>query len=238
MITYLKDGWYTRMGQRRLRNEVVDGAIDTASMLFRAAVPPEAISSLALKIRALATIADPPHRRGMGSFGDAERRALTQRLQQYTDRFPVLQGFINDCLEHVGDAQELRALYLHLVHVTQMMQLLMVAKLSGAAGGLFFGALGPSVSTRPPPNGNGHGAAADAPDAEASDALSRKAVRRAPSKKRPAKKVGKKAAKKVAKKATRKVAKKVTKKKAPARKKSPARKKAIKRKTITRKARR
>lgn len=147
MITYLKDGWYTRIGQRRLRNEVVDGAIDTASMLFRAAVPPEAISSLAMKIRTLASIADPPHRRGHGgNFEAAEQRALARRLQTYTDRFPALQSFISDCLEHVANANELRALYLHLVHVTQMMQLLMVAKLSGVAGGLL---TGPPLTTRP-----------------------------------------------------------------------------------------
>lgn len=138
MITYLKDGWYTRIGQRRLRNEVVDGAIDTASMLFRAAVPPQAITSLALKIRTLATLVDPPHRRGRGGFGGKERSALEQRLQIYTDRFPALQSFINDCLEHVSTPNELRALYLHLIHVTQMMQLLLVAKLSGAGGGLPF----------------------------------------------------------------------------------------------------
>jgi hypothetical protein len=218
MITYLKDGWYTRLGQRRLRNEVVDGAIDTASMLFRAAVPPEAISALALKIRTLATIADPPHRRGVGGFGAAERQALTSRLQQYTDRYPVLQGFINDCMEHVADAQELRALYLHLVHVTQMMQLLMVAKLSGAAGGLFFGALGPSVASRPAPkNGNGLGAPGAAP-AEGRTAATRPA---------------KKASKKVAKKKVAK--KKPASKKAPSRKKAPARKQATVRKVSSKK---
>jgi hypothetical protein len=139
MITYLQGGWYTRMGKRRLRDEVVDGAIDTAGMLFRSVVPPEAISSLALKVRTLATLADPPHRRGM-SFGEGERAALTRRLQTYTDRFPALQGFISDCLEHISNGNDLRALYLHLMHVTQMAQLLMVAKLSGAMGGLFLGA--------------------------------------------------------------------------------------------------
>ena len=134
MITYLQGGWYTRLGKRRLRNEVVDGAIDTASMLFRAAVPPEAISSLALKIRTLASIADPPHRANHGSdFLAAEHGALSRRLQIYTDRFPALQGFVNDCLEHVANANELRALYLHLVHITQMTQLLLVAKLSGVS---------------------------------------------------------------------------------------------------------
>ncbi|HET6343511.1 MAG TPA: hypothetical protein VFH51_01210 [Myxococcota bacterium] len=222
MITYLKDGWYTRLGQRRLRNEVVDGAIDTASMLFRAAVPPEAISTLALKIRALVTIADPPHRRGMGGFGAAERQALTGRLQQYTDRFPVLQGFINDCMEHVSDAQELRALYLHLVHVTQMMQLLMVAKLSGAAGGLFFGASGPGITSRPAPaNGNGHGAPSEA------NAVLAKAR---PAAARPAKK---KATKKVAKKKPTK--KKAAAKQATTRKKAPARKKATVRGAVRKK---
>lgn len=147
MITYLEGGWYTRMGQRRLRNEVVDGAIDTAGMLFRAAVPPEAISSLALKVRTLASVADPPHRRG-AALGPGERAALTRRLQEYTDRFPALQSFINDCLEHINDANDLRALYLHLMHVTQMAQLLMVAKLSGAAGGLLFGEA-PQISMPP-----------------------------------------------------------------------------------------
>ena len=41
---------------------------------------------------------------------------------------PVLQGFVADCLEHVTSAAELMAFYLHLVHITRMMQLLAVAQ--------------------------------------------------------------------------------------------------------------
>lgn len=148
MVTYLSEGWYTKLGQRRLCDGVVDGAIDTASMLFRSSVPPEAITSLALKIRTLATLVDAPHRRSVSSgLAPRDRAALKQRLQLYTDRYPALQCFVNDCLEHVNDGTELRALYLHLVHVTQMMQLLMVAKLSGAAGGLLSGPLPAAART-------------------------------------------------------------------------------------------
>lgn len=145
MVLYLTGGWYTQIGQRRLRDEVVDGAIDTASCLFRAGVPPHMVSNLALKIRALASYADPPHRRTTphfahaARFSDAERKVMRQRLVLDTDRHPALQGFVTDCLEHVHDAMDLRGLYLHLVHITRMMQLLQVARISGAASGFLSG---------------------------------------------------------------------------------------------------
>lgn len=150
MVLYLTGGWYTQIGQRRLRDEVVDGAIDTASGLFRAGVPPHMVSGLALKIRALASYADPPHRRSMpktigsGRFSDGERKVMRLRLQTDTDRQPALQCFVTDCLEHVHDAMDLRGLYLHLVHITRMMQLLQVARISGAASGLLGGSADPS----------------------------------------------------------------------------------------------
>ncbi len=138
MITYLTAGWYTDGSPRRLQDAVVDGAIDSASMFFRAAVPPQAVSSLALRLRTLAALVDAPHRRRAGpvTLSASERQAVCQRLQMYTDRFPALQSFILDALEAVHNAAEMRALYLHLIHIGQMMQLLVVAKVSDVAGSL------------------------------------------------------------------------------------------------------
>ena len=139
MITYLKQGWYTAEAQSRLRDEVVDGAIDTACMFFRAAVPPAAVSSLALKVRTLATLASPAHRPPDGQgLTDEVRHAIGQRMRMYTDRFPVLQSFVFDCSAYLLTPQDLRALYLHLMHVSQMMQIMVVAKLSRAASTLGF----------------------------------------------------------------------------------------------------
>jgi hypothetical protein len=130
MTSYLSHGWYTRVGRKRLRNEVIDGAIDAASMLYRAGVTPERVSGVALKVRTLATIADPPHRRLLGRFSSRDRRVLVQRLEALTDGNPPLQCFAADCLEHVYAPNDLRAFYLHLVHITNMMQLLAVAALT------------------------------------------------------------------------------------------------------------
>ena len=128
MTLYLQDGWYTAGSPGRLRDAVIDGAMDTASVLYRAQVPPEAVTALALKVRTLAALVDPPHRRTAASpLGNKERSALLQRLQIYTDRFMALQCFINDAMDHVDHAAQLRALYLHLVHIAQMMQLLILA---------------------------------------------------------------------------------------------------------------
>lgn len=136
MITYLKDGWHTRPGHR-LRAQVVDGAIDTASMLFRASVPPHTVTRLALKIRGLTTFVNPVRQPvASSSLTPREKKVLQARLQAATDRHPALQGFISDCLNHVDSITDLRALYLHVVQVSQMMQLLMVAKLSGASQGI------------------------------------------------------------------------------------------------------
>ena len=132
MITYLKAGWHTRPGRLQLRSDVMDGAIDTASMLHLAAVPAEALTRAALQVRSLTTFIHPVMRltAGSGKFSARERDILVRRLQAYTDRYPALQCFVNDCFEHVHTVGELRALYLHIVHVSQMMQLLRIAKVA------------------------------------------------------------------------------------------------------------
>ena len=131
MITYLQNGWYAGNEHERLCDDVIDGAIDAASMLYRAGVPADALARLALKVRTLSAIAGrtlgttpQPH---TGPFQASQQAALVQHVMPYTDTFPPLQGFVTDCLEHIADIHDLRAFYLHLVHIGQMMQLLAVA---------------------------------------------------------------------------------------------------------------
>ncbi len=136
MIEYLCEGWHAG-GGGSLRDAVVDGALDSASMLLRAGVPAEAVATLALKVHTVATLTLPSHRAEAAQLqlSDHQRRAIAARLQMYTDRFVALQGFVSDALEHVYTAAELRALYLHLMHVAQMIQLLGATRLQVVAEG-------------------------------------------------------------------------------------------------------
>jgi hypothetical protein len=123
MTSYLDGGWYVPQTRSRLRTEVIDGAMDIAGMLVRAGVPARRLLRLALKVRTLVVIAD-PLMRGTSRFAAAERANVAERLANYTDDFPALQGFVNDCIEQVNGAPDMTAFYLHLVHVARMMQLL------------------------------------------------------------------------------------------------------------------
>ena len=136
MIVYLDKGWYTAASPGRLQDSVIDGALDTASMLFRAAVPAAVLSQLALKVHTLATLARPLHRQGdaAGTLSAKQRAAIDARLTLYTDSCPALQSFVQDAFEHVGSVGELRALYLHLMHVAQIMQILAVARQAETGG--------------------------------------------------------------------------------------------------------
>ena len=141
MITYLKEGWYNPRGGRRMRSAVVDGAIDAAGMLFRGGVPPSVLASVAFKLRSLVAIVD-PFMHSDSAVGQKQRDIITQRVEPLTVGFPVLHGFIVDCLEHVKSPADLRAFYLHLVHVSQMVQILSAAMGPGAAGSLQLPAVG------------------------------------------------------------------------------------------------
>jgi hypothetical protein len=132
MITYLKDGWYSTRGKgsernSRMRNEVVDGAIDAAGMLFRAGVPPQVLSRVAFKVRGLVTLVD-PFMRSKDALNERQRQVIAGRIEPLTAEYPELHGFVVDCLEHVSNAADLRAFYLHLFHVSQMVQLLAAAR--------------------------------------------------------------------------------------------------------------
>lgn len=133
MITYLDGGWYERQAPNRLREKVVNGAIDAATMLYHADVTPQRVGILALKIHALAHLIHPPHRAPTKANADKlderTRQSLAHHVQVLTDDSPVLQGFAEDCLDHVRTARELRALYLHFLHIGRMLHLLSVASL-------------------------------------------------------------------------------------------------------------
>ncbi|MBI5507405.1 MAG: hypothetical protein HY903_01510 [Deltaproteobacteria bacterium] len=136
MTRYLEGGWYSRKNRPRLKREVVDAAIDVAGMLHRAGVSAHRVMRIALKVRSLVIIANPLVS-GTQSFPPRDRRQLAERLGAFSDDYPELQSFVNDCLDRVADANDMTAFYLHLVHIARMMQLL-----AHAAGypGLFGGA--------------------------------------------------------------------------------------------------
>ncbi|MBI3180119.1 MAG: hypothetical protein HYZ27_10685 [Deltaproteobacteria bacterium] len=123
MIRYLLGGWYGAKRRTRLRTEVIDGAMDVAGALLRAGVPAHRVLRIGLKVRSLVVIAD-PLMTGGGRFGTRERQAIRERLAHSTDGYPELQSFIIDCIEHAKSPTDMVAFYLHLVHITRMMQLL------------------------------------------------------------------------------------------------------------------
>ena len=147
MTSYLQGGWYSDKDRTRMRTEVVDGAMDVAGMLIRAGVPAHRIMRIALKVRSLVVVADPLVSGGP-RLGPPHRQRLADRLAVHTDGFPELQGFINDCLEHVSGPSEMTALYLHLLHVGRMMQLLGHAVGTGLSG--LLGGTAPPPPASPP----------------------------------------------------------------------------------------
>ena len=125
MTTYLEGGWYEAGAEKALRSEVIDGAMDIAGTLLRSEVPPEVLRRIALRVRSLVTVSD-PMLRGHSSFGERERSGILLGIEPLIANRPELAAFMADCVEHVGGTTDLFALYLHLVHVTRMMQLLSV----------------------------------------------------------------------------------------------------------------
>lgn len=126
MTAYLSRGWYHPRGGRALRPEVIDGAMDVAGVLMRAGVTAPLVQRVALKVRQFMALAD-PQMQGLTAFGDRERTALSARLDRYSGQVPELDGFLQDCVEHLKAPADVLALYLHLIHVTRMMQLLALA---------------------------------------------------------------------------------------------------------------
>lgn len=139
MTTYLSGGWYAG-GGGGLRTEVLDGAMDAAGLLHRAGVSPALVSQLALRVRSLVRVGDA----ATPEFGDDDRRILGERLEPLVGDLPELVSFVADCLDHVSGPADLMAFYLHLVHITRMMQLLSLA----------------THGPMPTPGGNGHAGAA------------------------------------------------------------------------------
>lgn len=233
MITYLKDGWYKHGAERQLRTEVVDGAIDAASMLFQASVPPHVLSGVAFKLRTLVSIVD-PMMTGTATLGSKQRERLWQKIEPLVLGYPVLDAFVRDCLEHVRTPSDLRAFYLHLIHVTQMVQLL-----SAAIGPMGIH-LGSMLASTPPPAKKAAKAApkpsrARKPSGKKSATVAKTTKKAAAT---PAgtqkKKTGKKAAAKATKKAARKPVAKAVKKTSRATRKKSAKASALRRGRSTR----
>jgi hypothetical protein len=127
MTMYLSGGWYRSGHNGGLRTEVIDGAMDAAGYLHRAGLHPQALTTLALKVRSLMTLID-PHMTAANGLGDEQRAIVAERLASLTEQSPELHAFVSDCLDHVQSRADLLAFYLHLVHVTRMLQLLSLAK--------------------------------------------------------------------------------------------------------------
>lgn len=133
MVAYLANGWFTEVGPRRLRAEVVDGALDTASSLHQAGLAPEALQLLVLRVRTLAFLLSRERGNRGSTLDAAERRSLHHALREATDSDVALQAFVLDCCEHIGDIADVRGLYLHLLHVTHVVGLLRVARAQAPA---------------------------------------------------------------------------------------------------------
>ena len=124
MTTYLTGGWYQAGPDKSLRTEVIDGAMDAAGILHRAGIRAETVAYLALKVRA----SFDPHNFA-GSLSQQKREAIARRMGDASGDSPELYSFLTDCLEHVERPNDLLAFYLHLVHVSRMLQLLSAARL-------------------------------------------------------------------------------------------------------------
>ena len=150
MVAYLVDGWFAPEGPRRLRAEVVDGALDSAGFLHRAGLAAPELMRLALRVRGLTGLIDPLHRHvhlggqaraaaaqvaGRG-LNQTALRLVREQLTQASDASIELQSFVFDCLDHVTDLDALRGLFLHLAHVAHLMRLLAVAQKSSAVHAL------------------------------------------------------------------------------------------------------
>jgi hypothetical protein len=129
MTIYLSGGWYKPGPKGGLRTEVLDGAMDAAGMLHRARVSPELVSRLALRVRSLMRLGDAT----AATIGEAERAIIAGRLEPIAGDQAEVTSFLADCLDHVTSAADLAAFYLHLIHITRMMQLLTLARLSPLA---------------------------------------------------------------------------------------------------------
>jgi hypothetical protein len=123
MTTYLTGGWYSRDPARGLRTEVLDGSMDAAGILHRARLSPEQVSRLALRVRGLVRLDAMD-----AAVGPDEREILARHLDPIVGDSAELSSFVADCLDHVSTHSELMAFYLHLVHITRMMQLLVLAR--------------------------------------------------------------------------------------------------------------
>ena len=134
MLAYLADGWFTRVGPRRLRAEVLDGAIDSAAWLHQAGTDGELLRPFLLRVRTLTLLLSRPapsgeHRSALpGDLGQHEREVLRVHLQEASDGDAALQALTLDCLECVGTLSDLRAMVLHLSHVAHLVGLLHVAQ--------------------------------------------------------------------------------------------------------------
>ena len=122
-MTYLENGWFEPDGEQKLRTDVIDGAMDIAGMMIRAQVGHELLHSLALKVRTSLTAID-PQMTGENDFASQARQVVRQRLEGQTEQIPELHAFMEDCLEHIENPQDLVGFYLHLMHIGRMVQLL------------------------------------------------------------------------------------------------------------------
>ncbi|MEK7703445.1 MAG: hypothetical protein AAB426_00690, partial [Myxococcota bacterium] len=86
-------------------------------------VPASLVGRVAMQVRALMSAAD-PRMEGGAPLGPHEQDIVGERLGRLTIDYPALEAVLRDFVPHLTSPQDLYALFLHLVHVTRMMQLL------------------------------------------------------------------------------------------------------------------
>jgi hypothetical protein len=130
MTTYLADGWFEAYGPKRLRNEVLAGALDSAGTLKQAGTTPQAVGLLARRVQALTMRLMGRHaaqllpRPSDTQLSDEEREAVRQSLTLATDGDVALQALVLDCLDHVEHCADLSAFCLHLQHIAYLVRML------------------------------------------------------------------------------------------------------------------
>jgi hypothetical protein len=125
VTTYLEGGWFAADSDA-MRAEVLDGAVEEGGALLRQGIGPEVLESLAAQARLFFAQAD-PQMRGV-ELKPHHLDVLRVRLRRHTADAPALEGFVDDCVDHVQEKRDLLGLYLHFVHVARVMHLFAAAR--------------------------------------------------------------------------------------------------------------
>ena len=123
-LTYLENGWYLEKQEGEkiasLKPEIYEGALDLASILTQNNVPPEQVLNISAILRSLAPILS---RRKKG-FDTETRLKIAEVVRNQILLEPALDATLCDLLDHVNDIKEFFTLYLHFLHIGEVMMVL------------------------------------------------------------------------------------------------------------------